>query len=138
MMEGGVVVIADRHQDMLEGIRGLLETIFETVVMVADRASLFETVERLEPDLAIVDLSLPISSDINIVRQLKECFPDLKFIMLSVHDEPIVAEEAMTAGAAGFVLKRTAGTDLIPAVEEILEGRTYVSAVEALRTRRSS
>ncbi len=137
-MEHGCVILADRHQDMLEGIRGLLETMFETVVMVADKDSLFEAAESLEPDLAIVDLSLPISSEINIVRQIKDRFPDLRFIMLSVHDEPTVIREVLAAGSAGLVLKRAAGTDLIPAVEEVLEGHTYVSAVEAVRTCKSS
>jgi DNA-binding NarL/FixJ family response regulator len=137
-MKHGSVILADKHQDMLEGIRGLLECLFETVVMVADKDSLFETTERLEPDLAIVDLSLPIPTEINIVRQIKERFPNLKFIMLSVHDEPTVINEVMTAGAGGFVLKRAAGSDLIPAVEKVLEGHTYVSADEAVRTRQPS
>lgn len=136
-MKHGLVILADKHQGMLEGIRGLLETVFDTVVMVADKDALFETARRLEPDLAIVDLSLPISSGINIVRQFKERHPDQKCIVLSVHDDKEVIEQVLSSGAAGFVLKRAAGTDLIPAVEEVLEGRTYVSAVEALRTRRS-
>ncbi|MGD9076621.1 MAG: response regulator transcription factor [Desulfobacteraceae bacterium] len=136
MMKNGLVILADKHQDMLEGIRGLLETVFDTVVMVADRDALFETAQRLEPDLAIVDLSLPIASEINIVRQFKERHPDLKCIVLSVHDDEEVIEQVLSSGAVGFVLKRTAGADLIPAVVEVLEGRTFVSAGEAVRTRR--
>ena len=136
-MKYGRVILADRHQEMLEGIRGLLETIFETVLMVADKDSLFEAVARLEPDLIIVDLSLPIPGEINIVRQIKDRFPDLKFLMLSVHDETTVIREVMTAGAAGLVLKRAVGTDLIPAVGEVLAGNTYVSATEPLRTQKS-
>jgi DNA-binding NarL/FixJ family response regulator len=137
MMKHGLVILADKHQDMLEGIRGLLETAFDTVVMVADRDALFETAQRLRPDLAIMDLSLPISSEINIVRQFKERHPDLKCIVLSVHDDAEVIEQVLSSGAAGFVLKRAAGTDLIPAVEEVLEGRTYVSAGEAVRNLKS-
>jgi len=113
---------------MLEGIRGLLETMFETVMMVADKDSLLKVAEKMEPDLVIVDLSLPISGEINIIRQLKDRFPDLKCIVLSVHDEDKVIEQVFSSGAAGFVLKRTAGTDLILAVEEVLKGRNYVSA----------
>lgn len=138
MMKHGLVILADSHQDMLEGIRGLLETIFDTVVMVADRDSLFETAKRLEPDLVIMDLALSISIEINIVRQFKERHPDLKCIVLSVHDEEEVIEHVLSSGAAGFVLKRTAGEDLIPAVEEVFEGQKYVSAGDAVRTRRSS
>jgi DNA-binding NarL/FixJ family response regulator len=126
-MKQGCVILADKHQDMLERIRGLLETMFETVVMVADADSLFESAQRLTPDLAVVDLSLPFSGGINIVRQLKRRLPNLKLIILSVHDEPTVVKEVMASGAAGFVLKRSAATDLIPAVEEVLQGRTYIS-----------
>ena len=126
-MKYNSVILADRHQDMLEGIRGLLEVMFETVVMVADKASLFDTAEKIKPDLAVVDLSLPVSSEINIARQLKDRFPDLKIIILSVHDEQTVVSEIMNAGVSGFVLKRTAVTDLFTAVDEVLGGKTFVS-----------
>jgi DNA-binding NarL/FixJ family response regulator len=121
------VILADTHHTMLEGIRGLLETMFDAVVMVADDTSLFDTAARLEADLIVADLSLPVSRDVNIVRRLKERFPECKLIVLSVHDESIAVEEVMEAGAEGFVLKRTAATDLIPAVRAVLRGRKYVS-----------
>ena len=121
------VILADTHHTMLEGIRGLLETMFEAVVMVANDTSLFDTAARLEADLIVVDLSLPVSRDVNIVARLKGRFPKLKLIVLSVHDESIAVEEVMKAGAEGFVLKRTAATDLIPAVRAVLRGRKYVS-----------
>ena len=121
------VILADTHHTMLEGIRGLLETMFDAVVMVADDTSLFDTAARLEADLIVVDLSLPVSRDVNIVARLKGRFPKLKLIVLSVHDESIAVEEVMKAGAEGFVLKRSAATDLIPAVRAVLRGRKYVS-----------
>lgn len=126
-MKYGSVILADRHQNMLEGIRGLLETMFETVVMVADKASLFETAEKIKPDLVVADLSLPVSGEINIARQLKDKYPELKTIILSVHDEQTIVSEVMGSGVSGFVLKRTAATDLIPAVDEVLGGKTFVS-----------
>ena len=121
------VILADTHHPMLEGIRGLLETMFEAVVMVADDTSLFDTAARLDADLIVVDLSLPVSRDVNIVARLKERFPECKLIVLSVHEEPIAVEKVMAAGAQGFVLKRSAATDLIPAVRAVLRGRKYVS-----------
>jgi DNA-binding NarL/FixJ family response regulator len=126
-MKYGSVILADRHQNMLEGIRGLLEVMFETVVMVADKASLFDTAEKINPDLAVVDLSLPVSSEINIARQLKDRYPDLKIIILSVHDEQTVVSEIMNVGVSGFVLKRSAASDLFPAVDKVLGGKTFVS-----------
>lgn len=131
-MKQGRVLLADRHQSMLEGIRGLLEAMFQTVVMVADEPSLLETVEKLKPDLVIVDLSMPVSEEINVARRLKTRHPELKVIILSVHDERTVVEEVLAAGAVGFVLKRSAATDLIPAVQEVRQGRTYVSPAAKL------
>ena len=127
----GRVLIADSHLEMLEGIRGLLETMFEAVVMVADQSSLLEAAERLQPDLVVVDLSLAASRGVNVVRRVKDHVPGVKVHVLSVHDEPAAVREVMAAGAAGYVLKRTAATDLIPAVEAALEGRTYISSSPA-------
>jgi DNA-binding NarL/FixJ family response regulator len=122
------VILADRHQNLLEGIRGLLETLFETVVMVADKRSLFEAINKVKPDLAVVDLSLSASGQVSIAREIKESYPNLKFIILSVHDEPTAIDEVMSAGAAGFVLKRSVAVDLFKAVQRVQKGRTFVSA----------
>jgi len=126
-MKYGSVILADRHQNMLEGIRGMLEAMFETVVMVADKASLFDIAEKINPDLAVVDLSLPVSGEINIARQLKDKYPKLKIIILSVHDEQTVVSETMNSGISGFVLKRSVASDLFPAVDKVLGGKTFVS-----------
>jgi DNA-binding NarL/FixJ family response regulator len=121
------VLLADSHQNMLESIRSLLETVFEVVVMVADEKSLLDSLDKISPDLVVVDLSLPDTQETNIVRRLKSLKPELKIIMLSVHDEQTAVDDCLDAGASGFVLKRTATNDLIPAVWDVLKGRTYVS-----------
>ena len=126
-MKYGTVILADRHQNMLEGIRGMLEAMFETVVMVADKASLFDIAEKINPDLAVVDLSLPVSGEINIARQLKDKYPKLKIIILSVHDEQTVVSEIMNSGISGFVLKRSVASDLFPAIDKVLGSKTFVS-----------
>jgi DNA-binding NarL/FixJ family response regulator len=123
----GKVLLADKHQDMLAGVRTLLETKFEKVFMVADEASLLEAAEKIIPDLIIADLSLPVTKEVNIARRLKKTFPTTKLIILSIHDEPAAIDECMEAGAAGFVLKRTAVNDLVPAIEAILQDVKYVS-----------
>jgi DNA-binding NarL/FixJ family response regulator len=114
---------------MLEAVRGLLQGRFATTVMVADELSLFEAVVRMEPDLVVVDLSLPVSGTVNIVRALFSLYPGLRVIVLSVHDEHAAVAQALGAGAAGFVLKRTAAVDLKEAVDAVLRGETYVSPV---------
>jgi DNA-binding NarL/FixJ family response regulator len=129
----GTVIVADRHHQMLGGMHALLGEIFEAVVMVADDRSLVEAVERMQADLVIVDISLPSSvDDLNVAHRLAAERPDLRIIVLSVHDEPAAVRQTLSAGAAAFVLKRSAATDLIPAVHDVLEGRTYVSPAARL------
>jgi DNA-binding NarL/FixJ family response regulator len=123
----GCVLVADSHPGMLEAVRSLLERLFETVVMVGDEASLLAAIPRLQPDVVVVDLSLPVAGDRHIVHRLGEKFPALKVIVLSVHSEPEAARSALGAGAAGYVLKRTAVTDLAEAVRAVRRGSTYVS-----------
>src|SRR3954463_1912898 len=125
-MKHGRVLLADSHLPMLQGVRSLLESLFAAVVMVADEGSLLEALERLDPDLVVVDLSMPVQDGTNVARQLMDRFPGLRLITLSVHDEPTVATQLRNAGVAGFVLKRTAAADLIPAVEAVLGGGSFV------------
>ena len=110
------VLLADRHVVLTEGVRGLLETSFGTVVMVADEASLLEGASRLQPDVAVVDLSLAEDSGLGWLRAVKQRCPHVKVIVLSVHDEETVRRAALAAGADAIVLKRAIVTDLLPAV----------------------
>ena len=113
------VLLADRHHGLTEGVRGLLETAFGTVVMVADEASLLDGAVRLRPDVAVVDFSLARDSGMGWLRAIRQRCPDLKVIVLSIHDEQSVRSAAMEAGADAFVLKRAIVTDLLPAVEAV-------------------
>lgn len=126
----GCVVLADSHQNMLEGIRGLLESTFSAVVMVADKPSLLKAIERMEPDLLVVDLSLRMPDEDSVIHELKQRYPALKFIVMSLHDDRAVADRVMAEGASAFVLKRTAGTDLLQAIDEVRQGHTFVSALD--------
>ena len=126
-MKKGKVLLADKHQGMLAGVRTLLETMFEKVFMVADEASLLEAAEKIIPDIIIADLSLPVTREINIARQLRKSFPDIKLIILSVHDEPAAINECMESGVAGYVLKRASVNDLGPAIKLVMNGAVYIS-----------
>jgi two-component system secretion response regulator SsrB len=121
-MSGGpqsCVLLADRHHGLSEGVRGLLETAFGTVVMVADKTSLLDVAFRLRPDVAVVDLSLARDGDLEWLKAVRQRCPGLKVIALSVHDEETVRLAAMAAGADAFVLKRAIATDLLPAVARV-------------------
>lgn len=113
-------LLADRHHGLTEGIRGLLDTVFDTVVMVADENSLVESASRLHPTLAVVDLSLVHGGSLRWLQRLRSRCPDLRILALSVHDEASVRQTAIDAGANGVVLKRSIVTDLLPAIDEAL------------------
>ena len=121
------VILADKHSSVLGGIRRLLEAEVETVLMVADENSLKHALEHFNPDVVVADLSLPVSTKTNIAKELKENFPQIKIIILSIHDERSVVDDVMALGIEGFVLKRRAVIDLIPAIREVRQGRKYIS-----------
>ena len=122
------VVLADRHHGLTEGVRGLLETAFGSVVMVADEASLIEGAGRLQPDMAVVDLSLAQHRNLDWLHALRHDCPDLKVIVLSVHDEQSVRDAVMRAGADAFVLKRAIATDLLGVVDALRRDPCTVAA----------
>ena len=128
MMSHRCLLLADAHPDMLEALRGLLAGRFTATVMVADVTSLLEAVGRIGPDLVVVDHSMSASGGANVVRTLFSQYPGLRVIVLSVHDEQAAVSQVLGAGAAGFVLKRTAAAELTAAVDAVLRGETYVSA----------
>lgn len=113
------VLLADRHHGLSEGIRGLLEAAFETVVMVADEASLIDGANRLQPEMAVVDLSLNRDNGLRWLQGVRARCPHLKVILLTVHDEQSIHQAALDAGADEVVLKRAIATDLLLAVDRI-------------------
>lgn len=121
------VLLADRHHGLRDSVRGLLETVFETVFMVADEASLLEGGERLQPPLVVLDLSFACGDLHGLLTRLAVRSPGSKVLMLTVHDEPTVAQAALGAGAEGVVLKSKLGTDLLLAVDALRDGRRYMS-----------
>jgi DNA-binding NarL/FixJ family response regulator len=126
-MRQGRIILADKHSNMLAGIRRLLEDEVETVLMVTDEISLNHALEYHNPDVVVADLSLPTSKETNIAWMLKKNFSKIKVIILSVHDEKAVLDDVMAAGVEGFVLKRRAVIDLIPAIRGVLQGCKYIS-----------
>jgi DNA-binding NarL/FixJ family response regulator len=125
------ILLAETHQTFVGVVRLILKDTGSTMLTAADELSLVEAVTNSRFDLVIADLSFPISSGGNVARLLHRLNPGIKAIILSVHDEPTVAEECVAAGAKGFVVKRAASTDLLAAVETVSNGGIYISpAVE--------
>lgn len=121
------VLLADRHHGLSEGVRDLLESVFDTVFIVANEASLFEGASRLQPRIVVADLSLTPGDALGFVRRLRATAPEVKLLLLSVHDESSVVQSVIAAGADGVVLKRAIATDLLPGVDRLLAGESYLS-----------
>ena len=121
------MLLADRHHGLRDGVRGLLETEFETVFMVADEASLLEGAEQLKPPIVVLDLSFAGGDLCGLLARLTERSPTSKVLMLTVHDEATVAKAALAAGAEAVVLKSRLATDLLPAVDALRGGARYLS-----------
>jgi DNA-binding NarL/FixJ family response regulator len=121
------VLLADRHHGLRDSVRGLLETEFETVFMVATEAALLDGAERLQPAVVVCDLSMSHGDLSGLIARIRTGASRARVLLLSVHDEHTVAAAALAAGADAVVLKRSMGTDLMPAVDAVLAGQTYLS-----------
>ncbi len=122
------VLLADRHHRLMEGVRGLLETEFDVVVMVSDETSLCESATHMKLDTVVVDFSLTCGDGLGLVRRLRGRFPEMNLIVLGVYSEPNVSRAILEAGADGFVLKSSIATDLLPAIDAVLAGKTFGSS----------
>ena len=106
------VLIADRHPSLVESIRDLLETLFDTVIMVSDDKSLIDTLDRFDPDLVVVDLAMSVTRAQNVADLLNRYDPELKFIVLSTLEGREVMESCKSSGASGYILKRSSARNL--------------------------
>ena len=121
------ILIADDHTIVAEGLVKLLSRRFDVVATVADGTALVEAAERFRPDIIIADLEMPSLSGLEALERLKKRGVASKFVILTMHREASVAARAMRAGASAFLLKHSAGNELIDAIDEVLDGRTYLS-----------
>ena len=121
------VLLADDHTIVAEGLQSLLKDHFDLVGTVADGRQLVDAARKLRPDVIVTDLSMPVLSGLEALRQLKTERFDGRIVFLTMHADPRVAAEALRAGASGFLLKQSAGDELITAIEEVLQGRTYLT-----------
>ncbi|WP_240732343.1 response regulator [Dyella terrae] len=112
---------------MAEGIEHILAEDYELLAVVSDGYALIDTVRRLEPDVVIADINMPGCSGLDALKQLRSENNRTPFILLTMHAEPALASSAMRSGASGYVLKMSAGEDLIDAIQQVLAGSTYVT-----------
>src|SRR5262249_50156339 len=121
------ILLADDHTIVAEGLRSLLEGEFEFVGTVGDGRALLDAAQTLKPDVMVADISMPLLNGLAAARRLKRAGVPAKIIFLTMHGEAQLAAEAFRAGASGYLLKSSAGEELITAIHEVGKGRAYVT-----------
>lgn len=121
------IILADDHQVFAEGLQSLFSTDYDVVAIVGDGQALLEAVEEFKPDLVATDLSMPKLNGIECVRRLKATDPELKVVLLTMHEDVSLAITAMRAGASGYILKNRGVQEVLHAVRQALDGERHVS-----------
>jgi len=125
------VLLADDHTMFSQGLQSLLEDDFDLVGAVADGEALVQAARRLNPDVIIVDISMPVMNGLDAVRQLKKDGATAKIIFLTMHADDRLLAEAFRCGGSGYVLKQSAGEELITGIGKVLAGQKYVTPLIA-------
>lgn len=121
------VLLADDHRIVAEGLKSLLAAEFELVGVAEDGRAMVEAARATGPDVIVADISMPHMNGIDAFAVLKKEDPQVKVVFLTMHSELAYARRALAEGAAGFVLKHSAPTELVLAIRAALEGKTYVA-----------
>jgi two-component system response regulator NreC len=122
------VLLADDHQIVRQGLRGILVAAgHEVIGEASDGREALKLARTLNPDIAVLDLSMPLLNGLDAAREIRRLAPDIKIILLTMYTDKGYVLQALRAGARGYVLKTQAAEDLISAIREILRGETYLS-----------
>lgn len=125
------ILLADDHKMFAQGLRGLLEDEFDLVGSVENGQALVDAALELAPDVIVADISMPVLNGLDAVRQLREQGVTAKVIFLTMHADDRLLAEAFRCGGTGYVLKQSAGEELILAIKQVLDGHKYVTPLLA-------
>jgi DNA-binding NarL/FixJ family response regulator len=127
-MRPSTVLLADDHSIVIEGLRRVLEPAFTVVGAVPDGRTLVAATEALQPDVVVADVSMPVLNGIEAARQIRQTNQRVKIVFFTMHSDVVYASEALQAGGSAYVLKSSAGTEILTAIRQALSGRIYVTA----------
>ena len=120
-------VIADDHVIFAQALKVYLEQTYPVVALVPDGLALIETALKLKPDVIIADVTMPVLNGLDAARRIKERVPTIKFVFLTMRDDANLAAAALELGPVGFVLKHSAGPELLEAIDYVLNGKPYIT-----------
>jgi DNA-binding NarL/FixJ family response regulator len=121
------VLLADDHELLLGAFEKLLAAECDVVGQVSNGRSLVEEASRLKPDVMVVDIGMPLLNGLDAGRQVKQILPDVKLVYLTMIEDADVAAEAFRSGASAYLSKRSASSELLLAIREVMKGRSYVT-----------
>jgi DNA-binding NarL/FixJ family response regulator len=125
------ILLGDDHTLVLDGFRKLLEDRCEIVGVAEDGRTLLRMAQELQPDIITLDISMPELNGVDAASKLKKLLPRTKLIFVTMHADPAYVSEAFKAGASGYLLKRSAGSELIQAIQSVMAGQWYVTPLVA-------
>jgi len=121
------ILIADDHVVFGDGLRLLLEKQYTVVGTVADGRALITEALRLKPDVIVVDIGMPLLNGLDAAERVREQLPKVKLVFLTMQDNPNLAAAALELGSVAFVLKHSAGSELLKAIDQVMQGKCYVT-----------
>jgi DNA-binding NarL/FixJ family response regulator len=121
------VIIADDHTMLVEAFEKLLSPECDVVAKVADGRALLTAVNELHPDVVVLDLSMPLLNGLDAARQIKQSHPAVRIVFVTMNEDPDLAAQAFRIGGAAYLLKRSAGSELLTAIREAMRHRSYVT-----------
>ncbi|MBL8037228.1 MAG: response regulator transcription factor [Nitrospira sp.] len=125
------VLLADDHALVLEGFRKLLEEHCQVVGSVEDGRALLDAAKRLQPDIVVLDISMPKLNGLDAARRLRKMIPQPRLIFVTVHADQDYVTQAFKAGASAYLLKRSAGSELLQAIDAVKNDNYYITSLIA-------
>jgi len=122
------ILLADDHTLVAEAFSRLLEPQFDVVGTASDGRALLEKAEQLKPDVILLDLSMPVLDGFEAGARLKKLLPQVKLIVLTMNEDTEIAADVLRRWASGFLLKKSAGAELVKAIQQVLKGKTFVAS----------
>jgi DNA-binding NarL/FixJ family response regulator len=131
------VLLADDHAMVLTAFHRLLDGECEVVGQVSDGGALVKTAGAIQPDVIVLDISMPVLNGLEAARRISKQFPHIRLVFLTMHEDRDLMLEAFRAGASGYLLKRSAASELILAIREVVQKRSYVTPLLGMNVIRS-
>jgi DNA-binding NarL/FixJ family response regulator len=125
------VLLADDHRMLREAFAQILQPKCEVVGAVGDGRALLAAAKELKPDVVVLDISMPLLNGLDAARQLGRKMPQVKIVFLTINEDPDMAADAMRAGASSYLLKSSAASELLQAIDESIKGRSYITPMVA-------